>query len=372
MKVLVIGGGIAGVAAIRGVQAKNKDVEIFLVEPKDYMEFVPAAYRSPFEPWVAEGSHFLLEGWCEKHGVTHIKSVVQCLNKTSATLGNGETLEYDVCIVCTGARSKWEDLGRGTPPSGWDGSRESRLKQLKASGEKLIGAESVLIVGGGLVGCELAGDVVVYGKKNGSAPKVTLVHSDSKLIPEFSIGASEMVLKKLRKLGVEVFLNDRANEENGKWALKSSGKDVSAQEVVLTTGNVAANDFLIDSDFMSECLDKSGWVDTDTCFRVKGGEGKVFAIGDCCNMLDNSAQLVMANAGVLGANVTATLLAIASGEALDKAPLKRGAGADGPIICTVGPNDGVCDLGRTYTQYFLPRLKNKTMFLFKIRPELGF
>ena len=38
MKLLVIGGGMAGCCGIAAVRQFDKDVEIVLVEPKDYME----------------------------------------------------------------------------------------------------------------------------------------------------------------------------------------------------------------------------------------------------------------------------------------------------------------------------------------------
>jgi NADH dehydrogenase FAD-containing subunit len=44
-KVLVIGGGVAGCAAIVGLRKKDKKVEIVLVEPKDHLEVFWASYR---------------------------------------------------------------------------------------------------------------------------------------------------------------------------------------------------------------------------------------------------------------------------------------------------------------------------------------
>ena len=45
---------------------------------------------------------------------------------------------------------------------GQNGSREQRLAALGAEGKKLIAAGSVLVVGGGLIGIETAGDLMAF------------------------------------------------------------------------------------------------------------------------------------------------------------------------------------------------------------------
>ncbi|KAJ2707903.1 hypothetical protein H4R19_004855, partial [Coemansia spiralis] len=67
-------------------------------------------------------------------------------------------------------------------------------------------AESVLVVGGGPVGVEVAGYVAAaYPAKS-----VTLVHSRDRLLPEqFRVALSNGAVEKLSSLGVKVVLNDR-------------------------------------------------------------------------------------------------------------------------------------------------------------------
>jgi NADH dehydrogenase FAD-containing subunit len=66
-------------------------------------------------------------------------------------------------------------------------------------------ADSILIIGGGPVGVELAGEIVV----DFPTKKVTLIQSGDRLIDFLGPKASEKTLKWLQSRNVEVILNDR-------------------------------------------------------------------------------------------------------------------------------------------------------------------
>ena len=108
----------------------------------------------------------------DKYKVQHIRSTVSKLTPTSALLANGDTIDYDVAVVATGAATKAPLLGRGVPSD--DGTKASRMASMKEHGDKLLNAKSVLIVGGGLIGTELAGDLAKYAKMKGKDGKVTV------------------------------------------------------------------------------------------------------------------------------------------------------------------------------------------------------
>jgi NADH dehydrogenase FAD-containing subunit len=365
MKCLVIGGGFGGLAAITGLRKADKTVEIVLVEPKEYFEIAWAAYRSVFDETTADGSLFDLKAYCESMNVKHIKTVVSKLTSEQATLANGETVTFDVAVVSTGTGYKWDACGRGPPALGNE-SMQARKAILKAEGVKLVDAESVLIVGGGLIGTELAGDVAFYKKEKGKPVNVTLVHSGDHLCPEMSVKAASMVQRKLEKLGVKVFLNDKASEKDGKMVLEKSGDVIAADEVVTTTGAQPLNQFMD-----STLLNDKGWVEVDDYFRVKGTQGKIFSIGDCCTLLPNSGSQVLGNVPVLGKNIKTVLDAIQAGKSLDELKMKKHVYSPEVYVNTVGPKDGVVYTSMCFTQFLLPSFKNKTFFFFKAKGDLG-
>jgi NADH dehydrogenase FAD-containing subunit len=240
---LVIGGGLGGCAAVVGLRKFDKDTEIIMVEPKDHCELYWAAYRSPFEPWVADGSLLSLTEWVETYNVKHVRSTVTKISKTSATLANGDSVDYDVVVVATGADSPVPFLGRGLPRD--DGTKASRLLSLKEHGAKMLSANSIAVVGGGLVGTELAGDIGAYARMQGKDIAVTLIHSGPYLShTDLSAKASKMVQGKLEKIGVKVILGERVNETDGKFILAKSGESLDADQVIMTTGITPVNCFL--------------------------------------------------------------------------------------------------------------------------------
>ncbi|KAL7576074.1 hypothetical protein ACA910_000856 [Epithemia clementina (nom. ined.)] len=171
----------------------------------------------------------------------------------------------------------------------WD-----RKAQLKQEGEKLISANSVVIIGGGIVGCELAGDLASerrqrkkysHDNKQNSDINVTLIHSGSSLASkELGPRASQMVLGNLHDSGVRVIFNEKATivekqaqpDKNTLAVRKvccSSGLTLEANEVLVTTGQTPINDFL---DPTWSSVDEKGWIQVDDYFRIKGAGGHIF------------------------------------------------------------------------------------------------
>jgi NADH dehydrogenase FAD-containing subunit len=373
-KLVVIGGGVAGLTVIVALRKLDPDVEIVLIEPKEFFEVPWTAYRSPFDKSVAADSLFDLKPWVEAKSVTHIRSKVSKLHHEKVELENGDLIAFAACVIAVGAGSSWPALGRSGGLTGV--TREDRLKIMHHEGEKLLHAESVLVVGGGLIGIELAGDLADYAKvANKHRDKelnVTLVHSGEMLgSRELTKNASAMTKKKLEKLGVKVILNDTADPVEGdpkKVRLKNWGQDLDASEIIMTVGFSPVN-----SSFMHEkYLNTHGWIKTDDFFRVKGAEGYWFALGDCSTLLPNSGAEVMNNGDRIAWNIKKLIDTKKEEEDLEflKASMKKFQLGPQIYVSTIGTKTGVAQTSCCHTQFFLPSLKNSTMFLFKIKGNL--
>jgi len=295
------------------------------------------------------------------------------LTDEKAVLEHGESIDFDVCVVATGATTQWPVLGRG-PPQAYgakDDTIEGRLQKLKEEGKRILDAGTVLIVGGGLVGVEVAGDVAGYAKKAGKDIDVTLVHSGKHLCPEMDKEGAAMVKSQLEGHGVRVILNEKAKQnKNGMWTLETSGKTVKAEEVILTVGMDACNSFMKNC-VGSNCLNDRGWVDTDEYFRVRGSSC-IFSIGDCCTTLPNNAKDIMQNIQIIGHNIHLTLETIAAGEDTDAIKNLKMVQLGPPVyVATTGPYSGVMHSPLLNTKRIVPWFKNWTMFFFRAKMELG-
>jgi len=360
--VLIIGGGIAGVMAMVGVRKHNKDANIVLVEPKEFGEILWASYRSPFDETTAKNSLYSLQDVCKKNNATHKRVYVTDLQETVAILSDGSELSFDVAIIAVGAKTKWDGMARGFDV-GNDGTIQGRLAQLKKEGEDILASKSILIVGGGLVGAELAGDAAYHSKTNGS--KVTLVHSGAFLCPDTNEKAGKMIQNQLEKSGVQVILNTRA-EKKAEGIFMCGDEEVKADRVIMTVGLQPNNSFV-----KADACDEKGWVDADINLRVKGYNGRVFAVGDCCNVMPNNGKDILENGSVIGRNVQDTLKALANKTNLAALSLKKMKLGPNIAVCTTGPKSGVMHSALFNTSFIFPSMKNKTMFFSHARHILG-
>lgn len=170
-----------------------------------------------------------------------------------------------------------------------------------------------------------------------------------------------MMQRKLEKLGITVILGERLNKEGEKYKLSNSGETINAEKVIWTVGLESCNDFC--KDISPEALDERGFLQTDEYFQVKGTYN-VYAFGDCSTYLPCAGLQYLNNIGTIGRTLHAALTNQAN---------KKRKGWQSPTIsvATIGPSDGVAHTDYFYSQWLLPTVKNRTMWLFHTRMELG-
>src|SRR5690606_10776568 len=109
----------------------------------------------------------------------------------------------------------------------------TRAKHLRHYYDDLCRAKSVLIIGGGLVGVEMAGEICwkYPGKKD-----ITIVHSHEKIIERNPRKAIDYADKFLRRNGVKIIYGERVVGEKEREYETSSGRKLKADLVFLCTG----------------------------------------------------------------------------------------------------------------------------------------
>ncbi|KAJ2082790.1 hypothetical protein H4R24_001314 [Coemansia sp. RSA 988] len=210
--VVVVGISTAGIAISKAIATLSKDgrypnLHVTIIDRNSYWYYMIGAPRAVVDkqfghqlffrqdtlltPFEADPLH-------PKHRFIQASLVAVNSNKT-IELSNGEKLSFDYLLLSTGATNSFP--ANIIAPSLEDA--RSRLLQLH---DDVKQAKSILVIGGGAVGVETAGEIAAeYPKK-----KVTLVHSGARLLPpNFKSGISDGAVHKLQQLGVEVVLNER-------------------------------------------------------------------------------------------------------------------------------------------------------------------
>lgn len=144
--------------------------------------------------------------------------------------------------------------------------------------QKIESSDSVLIIGGGPTGVELAAEIAVdYPQK-----KVTLIHRGPRLLEFIGEKASKKSLDWLVSKKVEVLLEQSVDlgslSDTEKFYKTSGGETITADCHFVCIGKPLSSSWLHDT-ILKESLDNKGRVMVEKDLRVKG-YNNVFAIGD--------------------------------------------------------------------------------------------
>lgn len=208
-------------------KATDISVNVTVIDPKDYLELAWANYRGLFDDHIASTSlisydDILSSPLHNNVRPLHLKARVISLSippsSKHVVTDIGATLCYDVLIVATGAIPMEPVLNAVEP------DMAMRARQLRTMGDRLMKAGSVLVVGGGPIGVEVAADVKSFAAMAGNEGcAVTLVQKGKSLVPDYGKAAAEMIMDRLQKMGVCVRLGCVAVPVGQRW--RRGGKD---------------------------------------------------------------------------------------------------------------------------------------------------
>jgi 2,4-dienoyl-CoA reductase-like NADH-dependent reductase (Old Yellow Enzyme family)/thioredoxin reductase len=225
-QVLVAGGGPAGLEAARVAALRGHRVTLFEKREKLGGQ-INMASVPPFMQEISQLIQYLSRQ-VEKAGVR-----VELGKEVTPELI--DTRKPDVLIVATGAQPLIPDSLRGT-----DRDNVVTAWEVLAGHEAAL-ARNVVIVGGGLVGCETADFLAQTTDNMDVAPThVTILEMRDRLALDGNPEARHLLMERLYEKRVEILLNAKAKEIiDGGVVLTRNGQEVSvqgAEYVILATG----------------------------------------------------------------------------------------------------------------------------------------
>ena len=293
-RVVVIGGGYAGLAAIGAMQElPRRTANIVLVDPVDGHELIPElpeALRAedPIEEHIVPFKEILADA-----AVEHIKDTAKGINVQSGTVELSEhpSIGYDWLVLSPGSVSAY-------PPI--PGLKEHALPLRNAHDTFKIkqrlavkGGQRVVVVGGGLTGTEVAG---VLAEDH----DVWLVEAMNRLLPALGVGLARYARDRLRGAGVTVMLGQKlVRVENDTLKLE---RDTLHYDVLVWAGGIMAPQWLSNSDLP---LDK-GYPRVDDRGQVASrvfAAGDVWRVGVGSEQIPQTAQLASLAGRYVGDNV---------------------------------------------------------------------
>lgn len=334
-KILIIGGGFAGARMTQDL-AKAGFKSITMIDKKDYFEVTYATLRALAQPDLGKSAR---KPYADFIKGEFRQGVVKDLAQNSATLEDGSQIDFDIAVVATGSSYSTLPIAKSQDAM----TLSAREAEFADANQQLQAAQKVLIIGGGIVGVELAGEIADHHPDK----SVLLAHSSDRLVEELKPKASMLAEKQLKSLGVKILYNTHLSPEDSTY---------QKADIVYMCVGLNPNTSLMKANF-SSVLDEQGRIKVDGQFRAEGTDN-IFALGDCANVAEGKlGYLADLQAGALAKNI----IALSNGKSAKNYKLN-------PMmsLVPVGRKQGFVQLPFGVTTLgFMVNMKQKDMFIGK-------
>jgi len=299
MKIVIIGGGFAGVNLANEL-ANNNDFDITLVDKNNYNFFPPLIYQVATAYLEPSAISYPFRRYYSKKKNVHFRlgdfiSVKQSEN--IAVLNNGE-LHYDALVIATGAETNYfgmENVRKNAiPMKTLNDAIEMRNKLLQRMEKATLCTNSrerrkylnIVVAGGGPTGVEVSGMFAEmrngilrkeYPELSTSISNIYLVDGGDVLLAPMSEQSQKDTYDALSKLGVIIKLNSRVTDYMDDTVYLDGGETIQSKNLIWAAG-VSAKVF---DGIAMESYGRGRRLAVDAYNKVNL-TSNIYAIGDTC------------------------------------------------------------------------------------------
>ena len=255
-KIVILGGGFAGVVTALQLRHHNNKAEIILISKDDCFVFVPSLYETAAGE-LSEGDACLLISRLLSHnGITYYHDDVMSLNidKKAIKTRHLQCIDFDIAVVAIGAESNYYDIQ----------GAEKYTHNLKTKEDSQCIYEYVnniilskkphrfIICGGGLTGVEFTGmlheHILESCRRLKSSPslyKIAIIESSPSILPNLPKSAIDFATGYLKKHGITIHTNSKIIRIS-KGYISTAEKKI-AFDMAVWTGGLKTHHFITDS-----------------------------------------------------------------------------------------------------------------------------
>jgi NADH dehydrogenase len=370
-RVVIIGGGFAGIAAARALKRSN--AEVVLIDRRNHHIFQPLLYQvatavlAPAEiaapiRQIEEKQRNLIVMLAEVTAVDLSSRSVTVSDSTSGT----RTIAFDFLVIAAGMQSSYfghDEFARYAPGL-------KNLSDAETIRSKMLGAYELaeladdeserarlmtfVLVGGGPTGVELAGSMAHlatvtlrenFRRIDPARTSIILLEGGDRILPTFAESLSRKAARRLEMLGVKVVTGTRVEKVDEKGVIAKGRRIPSA--TVLWTAGVTASPVVRT---LGVSTDRAGRLPVDSHLMVHGAND-VFAVGDVAALSQNGRPLPgIAQVAVQQGRYVGRLISRLLNGRTPRRPFRY---FDKGTMAVVGKNFAVLERGRIRISGFL-------------------
>ncbi len=302
-RIVIVGGGFGGLQLAR--KLLKLDYQIVLIDKNNYHQFQPLFYQvatAGLEPsTISFPFRKIFQNKKNIHiRVAEVNAIRSADNQLDTSIG---VIDYHHLVIAIGAdtnffgNKKMMELAypmksvsealtlRNTILQNYENALSESDK------EKRKQLMSVVVVGGGATGVEVAGTLAEmrksilpkdYPELDFKMMQVYLLEGSPKVLNVMSDNASSKAEEYLKDLGVNVFLNARVKEYDGENVFLENGKEIPTKTLVWAAG-VIGNKI---QGLSPDVITSSNRIKVNRNNRVEGCEN-IYAIGDIAFMIED-------------------------------------------------------------------------------------
>jgi nitrite reductase (NADH) large subunit len=236
VKYLIIGNGIAGLAAAKEIRNNDLDSTITMISSEEINTY----YRVKLTEYISKDfidEELLVskETWYKEKDIEVILSKIVeniDINNNKIRLDDGQEIGYDKLLIATGSRPFVPAIN-GKYKEGIFALRT--LRDLHEMKEYLKPLTDVSVIGGGLLGLEAAWSLKQLGKE------VNIIEFAPYLLPrQLDKEIADKLEKKLLDNGFKLYLDSQAEEIIGEGKVSGirlkDGREIESQTIVVSSG----------------------------------------------------------------------------------------------------------------------------------------
>jgi NADH:ubiquinone reductase (H+-translocating) len=301
MKVVIVGGGFAGLKLARSLSNK-KGFNITLIDKYNYHQFQPLFYQVATAGLDASNISFPLRKVFQKSTnirfrLAEIKQINPEQSRITTSIGE---FEYDRLVLATGADSNFfgntELMQYAFPMKSTVEALQLRHRLIQnfedalmtSSPEELERLMTIVVVGGGPTGVEISGAMAEmkkyvlpkdYPELDFSKMNIYLLEGTDKTLGAMSEKSSEESRTYLENLDVKVLTGTLVKHYNGREVLLNNGSSIATGTVIWAAG-IKGN---VPDGISKDLIARGNRLKVDRFNKVQGFEN-IYALGDVAYM----------------------------------------------------------------------------------------